>query len=174
MEDTGFVLVSQILNTKNFTGFTEDDIRRVVNENEKQRCTLIEAPSGTLRIRANQGHSGTVTERINPDKLLHRLHISDVSPDSICVHGTTVAAWEAIAQDGLSRMNRDMIHCARGLPSDEGVISGMRNSCKVLIYIDIYKAISDNVPFFKSENNVLLTPGVGNTGKLPVAYFKKV
>lgn len=173
MDDAGFMSVSHILDTKRFRQFREEDIRRVVEQNEKQRFGITEDSDGNLRIRANQGHSGAVANRINPDKLLQRLNASNISVDSICLHGTTLAAWDSISQQGLSRMKRQMIHCAGGFPSEAGVISGMRKSCQVFIFIDIYTAISDGIPFFRSENNVLLTPGVGNTGMLPIRYFKR-
>lgn len=61
-----------------------------------------------------------------------------------------------------------------GLPGDDQVISGIRSSCKELIYVDIYRVVKDGVPFFRSANNVLLTPGVRESGMLPVGYFKRV
>jgi len=71
-------------------------------------------------------------------------------------------------------MKRNHIHFATGLLGEEGVISGMRHSCNVLIYIDLEKALKDGVKFFKSENGVVLTEGVNGEGYLPNDYFKKV
>jgi len=38
-------------------------------------------------------------------------------------------------------MNRNHIHMAVGLPGSDEVISGMRNSANLYIYIDTFKAI---------------------------------
>ena len=51
-------LVSEVLSLPQLRGFSEDDVRHVVETNDKQRFTLEEHPeNGRLRIRANQGHS---------------------------------------------------------------------------------------------------------------------
>ena len=85
-------------------------------------------------------------------------------------------AWELISKDpqGLSRMARNHIHFATGLLGEEGVISGMRYSCNVLVYIDLEKALANGIKFFKSENGVVLTEGLNNEGYLPKEYFSKV
>jgi RNA:NAD 2'-phosphotransferase (TPT1/KptA family) len=57
-------------------------------------------------------------------------------------------------------MNRCHIHFATGLPGENGVVSGMRRSSEVLIFIDLHKAITDGVPFYISENSVILCPGL--------------
>jgi len=43
-------------------------------------------------------------------------------------------------ESGLNRMARNHIHLAIGLPGD-GVISGMRSSCQVVIDINMTKAM---------------------------------
>ena len=52
----GWVVVSDILSLPRGRGFTEEDVRRVVAENDKQRFALQEEGDNLL-IRANQGHS---------------------------------------------------------------------------------------------------------------------
>ncbi len=60
------------------------------------------------------------------------------------------------------------IDMAIGMPGKKGVISGMRGSCEVVIEINMVKAIRQGkIPFFISENQVILTPGVGEKGYLP-------
>merc|ERR1712079_873123 len=72
-------------------------------------------------------------------------------------------------------MNREHIHLTASDRVDKsiGVISGFRNSCQVLIYIDIVEAVKDGYRFFVSANNVVLCEG-DHTGTLPVKYFLKV
>ncbi len=85
-------------------------------------------------------------------------------------HGTYLAAWPSIASAGLNKMRRQHVHFAAGLPGDSGVISGMRSNAEVIIYLDLEAAVNDGIPFFVSDNNVLLTPGVGDTGSVPTRF----
>ena len=88
------------------------------------------------------------------------------------VHGTNNEAWASIAKEGLSKRNRTHIHFATGLPTDGSVISGMRKSCSVYIYVDPARCCQDGLEFFRSENGVVLTAGVA--GILAPKYFLKV
>lgn len=67
-------------------------------------------------------------------------------------------------------MNRQHIHCAKGMPGE--VISGMRESSKVVIEIDVAKAMKDGIKFFESENGVILSAGID--GIIAPQYFKNV
>lgn len=128
-----------------------------------------------LCIRANQGHS--FSKHIESDKLHTPLTKEELSdPNLTIVHGTTRKAWEDhIRIEGLSRMKRTHIHFATGLPtSDNKPISGMRATSQIYIYINGEKCAKDGVPFFKSDNGVILTAGVNEDGFLPVKYFRKV
>jgi 2'-phosphotransferase len=133
-------------------------------------------PSNFL-IRATQGHS---IKTVDAASFLEPLSLSDESklPDTV-VHGTFHATWPAILQSGgLRCMGRNHIHFATG-PSlesvlathtddvpqgeskpDSGVISGMRRDAQVLIYIDVRKALAAGVPFWRSENGVILSEGI--------------
>ncbi len=130
-----------------------------------------------LCIRANQGHSITV---INPDLLLERLTSDDLLQIyPTMVHGTYLKSWECIqSSGGLSKMKRNHIHFATGIPNvhgkNETVISGMRKSCDVYIYVDMRKCVRDNIAIYKSDNGVLLTAGVDDSGILPMQYFLQV
>ena len=144
----------------------------MVDNNDKQRFKIASfpTPDGEKEfIRANQGHS-IQTIKIDMEPIL------SATDYPIIIHGTNYAAWNLISKDpqGLRRMNRNHIHFATGLLGEEGVISGMRHSCTVLIYIDLVKALSDGILFFKSDNGVVLTEGVNSEGYLPKMYFSNV
>jgi 2'-phosphotransferase len=64
-----------------------------------------------------------------------------------------------IKKEGLKKMSRNHIHFAPGMPKEEGVISGMRNSCDTIIEIDMFGAIKNGIVFYISSNNVILTEG---------------
>ncbi|KIM44794.1 hypothetical protein M413DRAFT_442760 [Hebeloma cylindrosporum] len=118
-------------------------------------------------IKARQGHSiKTVELELKPIK-----SVSDI-PTRIAVHGTNRRAWESIAKGGLSKMKRNHIHLAQNV-AGEGVISGMRHSAKVLIYVDVQKALDAGVKFWFSENGVVLTEG-DERGFLTQKFFEKV
>lgn len=55
------------------------------------------------------------------------------------------------------------------------VISGMRNTSRVLIYVDLRKALAAGVPFWRSANGVVLTEGDGEKGGvLGLEFFERV
>ncbi|KAF2020636.1 hypothetical protein BU24DRAFT_4938 [Aaosphaeria arxii CBS 175.79] len=145
-------------------------------------------PSDYL-IRANQGHS----IKVDTDGLLKPITRDLDNIPAVCVHGTDERAWDAILRaGGLNRMTRNHIHFASGLPAgfksvvvaadgkgeEDGevappVISGMRKSSTVLVYVDIERAIDEGIKFFVSENGVILSEG-DEGGFVPTKLFKRV
>jgi len=133
-------------------------------------------------IRANQGHSVKVESEglftpITADTAL-----------ATAVHGTTHAAWLLIvASGGLKPMARNHVHFASGLPAgfksvvesesagEEAapVISGMRKSSTVLMFLDVEKAMAQGLKLWLSENGVILSEGDGE-GVVPLEVFKRV
>lgn len=89
------------------------------------------------------------------------------------IHGTYFRCWPKIKNEGLSRMQRNHIHFAFGLPDNKQVISGIRNTAQVFIYIDLDLALKDGLEFFKSPNGVILSPG-NQKGFVEPKYFLKV
>lgn len=140
-------------------------------------------PSNYL-IRANQGHSIKVEE----DGLLEPVTLDSELP-SVVVHGTVHKAWPLIiSTGGLKKMTRNHVHFAAGLPagfqiledaegvataSNEPVISGMRNTSSILVFIDLRKALEGGLKFWKSANGVILSEG-NEKGIVPIEYFMRV
>lgn len=163
----GYLYVDDIMQKSQFRKFTVDDVRSVVTSNDKQRFHLEnEAETGRLKIRANQGHSIEV-----PDLELEPIISDENYP--IVIHGTYYKCWQSIRQQGLNRMTRTHMHFAAGLPGESGVISGMRSTCDLVIYIDMAKALADGITFFCSANNVILSQG-NKQGVILPKYFQKV
>ncbi|TFK52040.1 hypothetical protein OE88DRAFT_1718715, partial [Heliocybe sulcata] len=174
MRPDGYVRVSDILASRKFQGVDFAAIEQVVKNNNKQRYKMVKeldpkAPTNeeVWWIRANQGHS---IKALNVD-MQKIMSASDI-PTGIAVHGTSRQAWNTIAKKGLSKMSRNHIHLAQGVPGS-GVISGMRALSQVLIYIDIQKALDAGIPFFLSDNGVVLTPGNAK-GLLEPQFFRRV
>ena len=190
MTPDGYVPVQAILDCKqsgkSLRGYSLEDVRQVVETCDKQRFKLEERPAASyygetrdhhqdgttvLCIRANHGHSIAI---VDPDLLLERLDVNALRSLPVIVHGTYREAWKSIQQQGLKRMTRNHIHFASGLPKEDGVISGMRKSCEVFIYVDAQKCARDGVAFYRSDNGVLLTAGLKDEGTLPTDYFLRV
>ncbi|KAK6428950.1 tRNA 2'-phosphotransferase [Oleoguttula sp. CCFEE 5521] len=141
-------------------------------------------------IRANQGHSLKIEDA---DGLLTPI-TADNMP-AMVVHGTTRSAWPLIlASGGLKPMGRNHVHFATDLPpawsklqaesansvaavddvtAKAAVVSGMRTSSSVLIYLDLAKALEKGIKFGLSENGVVLTEG-DESGLVPIGSFSKV
>jgi 2'-phosphotransferase len=187
MTPDGYVPVQEILQHSHakFQGVAIEHIRQIVETSDKQRFKLEERPARDyypdskddasamiLCIRANQGHT---IKTIDANLLLTKLSREELQEIPVIVHGTYKDPYETcIVSQGLKRMQRTHIHFASGLPQEDGVISGMRKSCQIYIYINAAKCAADDVPFYKSDNGVLLTAGVEEKGTLPPEYVSHV
>lgn len=170
LSDDGYAYWKDLSKLRHFSGVSLSQIERIVSRDSKQRFKLVR--DGTLvKIRANQGHT---LDCIDQDKLLRRIVLEDVDKYPCVVHGTNLEAWNSIKLNGLSKMCRNHIHFAIGMPGDSGVISGMRSSSQVLIVIDLLELIASKIPVFISSNKVILSPGISGLGIIPIKYFKSV
>ena len=165
MAHDGLVQVSELLAHEKFRGFRERDVIAVVDNCPKQRFELV-TRDGVLFIRARQGHS---IESIDFDEMLER--VSDPSSIPVCIHGTYMKYKQLIKRDGLKRMKRTHIHMIPDYPTKNEVISGMRTTCNLYIVINVEEAMKAGVAFYRSSNNVILSPGVGPDGCIPPEFL---
>jgi len=168
MQSNGFCKVKDILALKKIkhARYTLEHIKYIVDNNDKKRYALKEI-DGVVYIRANQGHSVEVE-----DLELKEIKSLDDLPNKTILHGTYYNSWETIKKEGLNKMNRTHIHFAIGDVDDNKVVSGRRNSCQVLIYLNVEKCLQDKIPLLLSANNVVLSTGID--GVIPPKYFKCV
>lgn len=164
MRQDGYARVDDILARNDLKRFTRDDVRRVVEQSDKQRYQLQEDDDGTLWIRASQGHSIK-----NLDLQLKAINLNNADSYPVVEHGTYRKAWESIKTQGLSKCSRNHIHFSKG----KGSISGARSDCTVLIRIDLKRALKDGYEFYESANGVILCAG-NKDGFLPARYFANV
>nr|CAB3220630.1 protein argonaute-2 [Phallusia mammillata] len=166
LDDEGYASVDLILHDKKFCqkfpGATLDCIKQVVYSNDKKRFELVEY-KGFWYIKATQGHTVKV-ENLALDP------VTDASKFPEVVHGTSLTAWQTIKKEGLKRMTRTHIHFAIGMPGDEDVLSGMRNTSDVVIRLNLAKALEDGLKFFISSNRVILSEG-DNKGRIHPKFF---
>ena len=142
---------------------TEDIIRRIVENNDKQRFSIINRDDVPW-IRANQGHSNLTGSLISNEALLKEI----TAPYELCAHGTLGKHIKNIQRDGLNRMDRKHIH----LISSMAAISGFRKSSQVLLHIDMATAMKDGIKFYESDNSVVLTEGIN--GIINPKYIIKI
>ena len=132
----------------------------MVAEDRKQRYEIHDYRNISF-IRATQGHSlGHVAD----EELLTPLRAETRDLPTVCVHGTYEHHMPSIRRRGLipggGRSGRRHVRFAAVHAGDSRAISGMRSNSEVAIYVDIRTALASGIRFFRSANEVLLTPDV--------------
>lgn len=115
------------------------------------------------------------------DQLLTPVLITDPGCPDLVVHGTYPKDWGLIRESGgLKSMKRNHIHFAtRGPPKlkplgeetevcnsrhlrdgKDKLLSGMRQSATIMIWVDVKKSLEGGVKWWRSENDVYLTEGL--------------
>ena len=148
--------------------YTDNDVRAQVALDDKQRYELSCEPGEPPLIRAAQGHTiaGVATEIGAPLTL-------ETAP-TVAVHGSYLEKLEPILANGLSRMTRHHIHLAKGLLGETGVVSSLRRTCDVFVWVNVREAIKSGLRFFQSANEVILSDGRAADGCIPPEFFSVV
>jgi len=151
----GYIRVSEMLALNEFKNVTAETVARVVASNGKQRF-CIEDRDGELYIRANQGHSGKVAERISDDSMMKDV---DLVSTPVAYHGTGKDAYEIILREGLKKMGRKHVHLSKTYKKDNKAnnISGIRGNAQVILEVDLVRATKEGIKFWESANGVILT-----------------
>jgi len=166
----GYMTVEDLLKAKDVRKLSAslEDVQRIVKESDKQRFSIA-LLDDVWWVRANQGHSmGNV---IQNDLIFEQLALGSDLP-TVCVHGTYLKHWPSIKQKGLLTSGRNHVHFAPRVPGDSTVISGMRTTSEVAIYLDIARALNAGLALYRSANDVILSPGFA--GVVPTEFFEKV
>ena len=169
IDSSGFVKVSDIINLKDGKkyNFTIELIKEIVAEDNKGRFELTK--NEPYLIRCVQGHS---MKEVENESALNKLNKYTIFNYPTIIHGTYNEAYKLIEKSGLNKMNRNDIHFSIGFNWENQVKSGMRNSCDIFIEINMVYAFFNNIDFFISLNNVVLSSGID--GIIPVKFFKRV
>ena len=193
IDSQGYVDLHELLTHPTFQRLgpqvTPNLIQEVVRSCPKQRFHLLKPNEasdqyGNWRIRANQGHNAKLAQKLDADSLLTPITLSSTSIPPICIHGTTLSAWDLIqSSGGLHPMDRTHIHFASEAFGSEKMISGMRRDSAILIYLDLTQVLTwarDHQPhvtinFYQSANSVILTDGIQQYNhRLPTFLFSHV
>ncbi|SMN21886.1 similar to Saccharomyces cerevisiae YOL102C TPT1 tRNA 2'-phosphotransferase [Maudiozyma saulgeensis] len=153
IDNNGYIPIDTILqhNRLKTHKCSRQDLIRVVNNNDKKRFIIDEEKD---MIAATQGHS---IELKPDDTILIPIKDSDSLPSKL-IHGTNVRNCLAIVESGkISKMRRNHIHLSIGIVGkDTNVISGMRKTSSVYIYIKKDPETLSQLKLFKSLNDVYL------------------
>lgn len=159
MSTEGWVDIKQLmLNASDKIMFDYNELTYVVKNNAKQRFSL---DRDMCRIRANQGHSKELCERIG-------LKVDSqvaVIPPAILYHGTKTESLELIKKHGLNKMSRQHVHLSIDKDTAE-IVAGRRKGDWTILEIEAKKMHQDGHEILISENGVYLTDCV------PVEYIK--
>ena len=176
MRTDGYVLVQDVLKLKPLRSLrvTTTDLERVVLNNSKQRFSIVAERDGLL-IRAVQGHSLAFVQGA---ALMTKLLPSHSDLPEVCVHGTYQVHVAAILRDGLMAGGtagvtwRRHVHFSPVPPGDRRAYSWLRPDCEVVVWLNLLDALRADVPFFRAQNDVIASPGVG--GVVPAVFIQMV
>ena len=164
IDDDGYVSLDELLKSNKFKSLktTEEDIQNVLLNDKKSRFQM---DSEMKKIRAVQGHS---IQTLNADKILTKITNENInllpnykSEQYFIIHGTSKQNYQNILESKyLKKMERTHVHFTFEVPEDNTVVvSGFRNSSKILIFIEIHKLLMDDEfkdCIYLSNNNVIL------------------
>lgn len=124
---------------------TADQLKEIVESDEKGRYKLVKPTYSEAVIKAVQGHS---TEQV-------AMEFPKETPPDILFHGTPVRNLDSILESGLNPGSRHYIHLSADTITAEAV--GLRGSDKaVILRVDTNQMAADGISFYLAENKVWL------------------
>lgn len=163
----GYIEWNDIRKLREFSKYTLNDVKFVVNSNDKQRFGLKEE-NNKWYIRANQGHSNEVGSKVMQDELLTKLH----EPLGLIIHNTTYEKYNEINQNGFKKTR---MHIQFSMITEESLKQYDTISRRpIRIFVDMKQAMDDGIEFYISQNQVILSSGIGDEGLIDRKYINKV
>ena len=154
LDENGFVLIEQLLNSLNSLNeygrnVTREDLEYIIANSDKKRHEIVGD-----KIRALYGHSV-------PNKIEK---IPGIPPD-ILYHGTAKRFVDSIMRDGLLPMKRQYVHLSVDTTMAT-LVGKRRDSDPIILEIDAREALSDGIKFYIGNDKVWLCD------KIPPKYIK--
>lgn len=154
LDDNGFVLISDLLNSLNSSNkyersITKEDLEYIISHSDKTRFEIVND-----KIRALYGH--TIPTKIIKTKAI---------PPNVLYHGTAHRFLDSILKEGLLSMNRQYVHLSVDI--ETAILVGKRrDNNPIILEIDAKSASNDGVIFCIGNDKVWLCD------KLPAKYIK--
>ena len=146
LDEHGWTDVGTLLNAlaEHGTSMSRDELRRVVDDNDKQRFEWDEVDD---RIRARQGHTVPV-----------ELDLPPMTPPALLFHGTARRSVGSILATGLDPRGRHHVH----LSEDEATArrAGARRGEHTVLVVDAAAMAAAGHAFWRTSNGVWLTDEV--------------
>ncbi|HEY9128952.1 MAG TPA: RNA 2'-phosphotransferase [Sulfurovum sp.] len=139
LDNYGWADIDELIDKTDEFRLTKEIIKKVVEENEKQRFSLDDN-----KIRANQGHS------IDVD-----LNLISIKPPEILYHGTTIRFLPSILKQGILSKNRQYVHLS--IDKTSALKVGERHGEPKVLEVKALKMYEDGYCFYLSKNKVWLT-----------------
>lgn len=148
LDENGWAHINDLLPKmdKEFKGISIDDIKIVVESNDKQRFTFND---DLTKIRANQGHS------IGVD-----LELKSTTPPESLYHGTVEKSIQSIKSKGLVKGNRQHVHLSKDIETAINV--GNRRGDAIILKVRAQEMFSKGYTFYLSKNEVWLSDFIPN------------
>jgi len=147
LDQQGWAEIDRLIAGARTCGHTVDrqTLDEVVATNDKKR---FEISADGLRIRAVQGHSTSIVNRVFVEQC----------PPDVLYHGTATRFLESILREGLKPGTRHHVHLSA--LADVALSVGKRYGKPVLLTIDARRMHEAGVKFFLAENGVWLVDAV--------------
>ena len=146
LDESGWVSVDELITQLQAHGhtITKKQLDEVVRTSDKKRFAYNE---NKTRIRANQGHSVEV-----------QLDYEATTPPEMLYHGTVEKFLEAIAEQGLCKMQRHHVHLSQTQVTASKV--GQRRGRPIILEVYAARMHAVGHVFYVSANGVWLTEHV--------------
>jgi putative RNA 2'-phosphotransferase len=160
LDEAGWTSLDEVLRV---SGLSRQEIEEMVCNDPKRRLQIEDG-----RIRACQGH--TPKSGVTADGL--EASWQPYAADAPVWHGTSVAAAEQIAREGILPIGRTHVHCA---PARDSIV-GKRADVHLLLEIDPGKLKEAGLGLFVAPNGVVLArriPREAISGLIPLTKRAK-
>lgn len=148
----------QVITAMQHIGVTYDELKIIVEKDNKNRFEIVGTDVVEGRIRARNGHSGKV--KIDPGLTLE-------PPPITLYHATTSHAWEKIKEEGLKPMSRQYVHLSED-PKVAIESAKRHKGTPILLEVNAYSAFTNGIHFYRTSN------GVWYTERIPYYYLRKI
>lgn len=158
VDSQGYIKMDDILKLPEFDRVDVAAIEEVVKNNSKDRFRM-DKRNDTWFIRANQGHSIVIGDKLVDNKMMIRV---DLVAYPVAYHGTSKEFFKIIQKEGINPMARKHVHMSKTYKKDNKAnnISGIRGNAQIILEIDLVKATKSGIKFYESDNGVILTESI--------------